>query len=98
NLAALGIQNIQHADRIATLNKLLKDAYRGIVVSPLHKVQGMPPDLHTRPNICVLIDEAHRTTGGDLGNYLMAGIPNAVFVGFTGTPVDLTKYGKGAFK
>ena len=26
-------------------------------------------------NIFVLIDEAHRTTGGDLGNYLMAGIP-----------------------
>ncbi len=58
----------------------------------------MPADLNTRPNIFVLIDEAHRTTGGDLGNYLMAGIPNAVFVGFTGTPVDLTKYGKGTFK
>ena len=35
----------------------------------------MPADLNTRPNIFVLIDEAHRTTGGDLGNYLMAGIP-----------------------
>ena len=33
----------------------------------------MPADLNTRPNIFVLIDEAHRTTGGDLGNYLMAG-------------------------
>jgi type I restriction enzyme R subunit len=58
----------------------------------------MPADLNTRPNIFVLIDEAHRTTGGDLGNYLMAGVPNAVLVGFTGTPVDLTKYGKGTFK
>ena len=29
-------------------------------------------------NIFVLIDEAHRTTGGDLGNYLMAGLPNAM--------------------
>src|SRR5207248_1833906 len=54
--------------------------------------------LTARPNIFVLIDEAHRTTGGDLGNYLMAGIPGAVFIGFTGTPVDLTKYGKGTFK
>jgi type I restriction enzyme R subunit len=98
NLAALGIKNIQHADRIATLNKLLKDDYRGIIVSTIHKFQGMPAELNTRPNIFVLIDEAHRTTGGDLGNYLMAGIPSAVFIGFTGTPVDLTKYGKGTFK
>jgi len=40
----------------------------------------------------VLIDEAHRTTGGDLGNFLMAGLPNASFLGFTGTPVDKTAY------
>ncbi len=98
NLAQLGVQNIQHADRIATLNKLLRDDYRGIIVSTIHKFQGMPADLNTRATIFVLIDEAHRTTGGDLGNYLMAGIPNAVFVGFTGTPVDLTTYGKGTFK
>jgi len=38
----------------------------------------------------VLIDEAHRTTGGDLGNYRDAGLPNASFIGFTGTPVDKT--------
>ena len=46
----------------------------------------------------VLIDEAHRTTGGDLGNYLMAGLPKATYIGFTGTPVDKTAYGKGTFK
>jgi len=46
----------------------------------------------------VLIDEAHRTTGGDLGNFLLAGLPNATFIGFTGTPVDKTVYGKGTFK
>jgi type I restriction enzyme R subunit len=98
NLAALGLNNVQHAHSIAALNRLLRDDYRGIVVSTIQKFQGMPADLNTRPNIFVLIDEAHRTTGGDLGNYLMAGVPNAVFVGFTGTPVDLTKYGKGTFK
>src|SRR2546423_1442043 len=98
NLAALGIQNIQHAHSIAALNKLLKDDYRGIVVSTIHKFQGMPADLNTPPNVFVLIDEAHRTTGGDLGNYLMAGIPHAGFIRFTRTPVDLTQYGKGTFK
>lgn len=46
----------------------------------------------------VKFDEAHRTTGGDLGNFLMAGLPNATFLGFTGTPVDKTAYGKGTFK
>ena len=28
----------------------------------------------------------------------MAGLPNATFIGFTGTPVDKTAYGKGTFK
>jgi type I restriction enzyme R subunit len=98
NLAALGLNNVRHADSIRELNKLLRDDYRGIVVSTIHKFRDMPADLNTRPNIFVMIDEAHRTTGGDLGNYLMAGIPNAVFIGFTGTPVDKTAYGKGTFK
>lgn len=46
----------------------------------------------------MLIDEAHRTTGGDLGNFLMAGLPNASYLGFTGTPIDKTAYGRGNFK
>lgn len=58
----------------------------------------MPADVSFRKNIYVLIDEAHRTTGGDLGNFLMAAVPNATFIGFTGTPVDKTVYGKGTFK
>lgn len=64
----------------------------------IHKFRDMPADLNTRRNIYVLIDEAHRTTGGDLGNYLMAGLPNATFIGFTGTPIDKTAYGRGTFK
>ena len=46
----------------------------------------------------MLIDEAHRSTGGDLGNYLMGALPNATLIGFTGTPIDKTAYGKGTFK
>ena len=44
------------------------------------------------------MDEAHRTTGSDLGNYLMAGLPNATYIGLTGTPIDKTVYGGGTFK
>lgn len=101
NLAAVGLGNVAHADRIATLNKLLDEKgqdYRGIVVTMIHKFRDMPANLNTRKNIFVLIDEAHRTTGGDLGNYLMAGLPNASYIGFTGTPVDKTAYGRGTFK
>jgi len=101
NLASLGLGNVEHADRISTLNKLLDQKgqdYRGIVVSMIHKFRDMPADLNARKNIFVLIDEAHRTTGGDLGNFLMAGLPNASFIGFTGTPVDKTAYGRGTFK
>jgi type I restriction enzyme R subunit len=101
NLAAVGMANVAHADSIAALNKLLDEKgqdYRGIVVTMIHKFRDMPANLNTRKNIFVLIDEAHRTTGGDLGNFLMAGLPNASFVGFTGTPVDKTAYGKGTFK
>jgi type I restriction enzyme, R subunit len=101
NLAAVGMANVAHANSIAALNKLLDEKgrdYRGIVVTMIHKFCDMPAKLNTRENIFVLIDEAHRTTGGDLGNFLMAGLPNASFVGFTGTPVDKTAYGKGTFK
>ena len=98
NLAALGLGNLEHASSIARLNQLLRDDYRGIIVTMIHKFRDMPANLNTRANIYVLIDEAHRTTGGDLGNFLMAGLPNATFIGFTGTPVDKTVYGKGTFK
>lgn len=46
----------------------------------------------------VLVDEAHRTTGGDLGNYLEGALPNATYIGFTGTPVDRLSKGQGTFK
>ena len=45
----------------------------------------MSANLNTRKNIYVLIDEAHRTTSGNLGNFLMADLPKATFIGFKGT-------------
>lgn len=37
--------------------------------------------------ILLLIDEAHRTQGGDMGDNLFSAFPNAVRIGFTGTPL-----------
>ncbi len=98
NLGSIGVNNVEQAESIQDLQKLLKKEYRGIIVSMVHKFRDMPADVSFRKNIYVLIDEAHRTTGGDLGNFLMAAVPNATFIGFTGTPVDKTVYGKGTFK
>ncbi|MGR9054111.1 MAG: type I restriction endonuclease subunit R, partial [Gammaproteobacteria bacterium] len=98
NLKALGVDAARQALTIKDLTDILKSDYRGIVVTMTHKFRGMPENLNSRSNIYVLIDEAHRTTGGDLGTYLMAAIPNATYIGFSGTPIDKTAYGKGTFK
>ena len=98
NLESVGIKHAERATSIASLNKLLKKDYRGIIISMIHKFQEMPANINARKNIYVLVDEAHRTTQGELGNYLLAAIPNATFIGFTGTPIDKTAHGRGTFK
>ncbi|NLH39789.1 MAG: HsdR family type I site-specific deoxyribonuclease [Elusimicrobia bacterium] len=80
------------------LRTLLKSDYRGLIVSMIHKFDKADECLNKRKDIFVLIDEAHRSTGGDLGNYLVSALPNATLIGFTGTPIDKTAYGKGTFK
>ncbi|MBK7128676.1 MAG: HsdR family type I site-specific deoxyribonuclease [Crocinitomicaceae bacterium] len=49
------------------------------------------PVLSSRDNIIVIADEAHRTQYGLLDGYaanLRTALPNASFIGFTGTPID----------
>jgi type I site-specific restriction-modification system R (restriction) subunit len=65
NLAAVGMANVAHADSMAELTRLLRQDYRGIVVSMIHKFRDMPPNINERRNIFVLIDEAHRTTNDE---------------------------------
>ncbi|NBG89790.1 type I restriction endonuclease subunit R [Pseudomonas sp. 9.1(2019)] len=43
--------------------------------------------LNEDDSILVLVDEAHRTQAGDLQANLLAGLPNCVRIGFTGTPI-----------
>ncbi len=101
NLDAYGFKEgkgMKIADSKKELRELLSLDYRGLIVSMIHKFEGMPKNINKRDNIFVLIDEAHRTTTGDLGNYLMAALPDATYFGFTGTPIDKILYGKGTFK
>ncbi len=46
------------------------------------------PVLSTKQNIIVLADEAHRSQYKDTASNMRLALPNAVFVGFTGTPID----------
>lgn len=98
NLDAVGFGHVEVAESKRHLEELLESDYRGLLVTTIHKYERMPADRITRDNVFVLVDEAHRTTTGDLGNYLMGALPNATYVGFTGTPIDRTAYGKGTFK
>lgn len=98
NLESVGFGRIAVAERKDHLRKLLRDKTPGLIVSMIHKFDEIPEKIDTRKNIVVLVDEAHRTTGGDLGNFLMGALPNATFLGFTGTPIDKTAKGKGTFK
>ncbi len=98
NIAGYGIGTVEVAQSKRDLQRILQSDYRGLVVSMIHKFDDIPANINTRSGVVVLVDEAHRTTGGDLGNYLMAALPNATYIGFTGTPIDNLSKGKGTFK
>lgn len=98
NLTSVGFrpEDIE-ADSKKDLRQMLQDDKRGLIVSMIHKFHRMPENINKRDNIFILVDEAHRTTGGDLGNYLLGALPNATYIGFTGTPIDRSAHGKGTF-
>ncbi len=84
------------------LRELLKENHR-YVFSLIHKFSIDPkmeaeyPLITDRKNIIVISDEAHRTQAGTFArNMRFHGIPNASYLGFTGTPIikdeaELTK-------
>ncbi|AGY57549.1 type I restriction endonuclease subunit R [Gloeobacter kilaueensis] len=98
NISAYGIGAVKVAQNKNDLKQILASDHRGLVVSMIHKFDDIPAAINPRTGVVVLVDEAHRTTGGDLGNYLMAALPNATYIGFTGTPIDRLASGKGTFK
>lgn len=75
------------------LRELLSDNHR-YVFSLIHKFSIDPeketeyPLITDRKNIIVISDEAHRTQGGKYArNMRFYGLPNASYLGFTGTPI-----------
>ncbi len=98
NLESVGIENIVRAENKRELVRLLREGQPGLIVSMIHKFDDVPAGITDRENFFVLVDEAHRTTGGSLGNYLTGALPGATYIGFTGTPIDRTAHGEGTFK
>jgi type I restriction enzyme R subunit len=86
----------EHAETMEDLRKLLQTEGGELVLSTLQKFQlrdgeTTHPVLSERSNILVIADEAHRSQYGFLkgyARYLRDALPNAKFLGFTGTPVS----------
>ncbi len=50
-------------------------------------LKGLPKDYKAKGNIIAFIDECHRTNSGKLHEAVKQLMPNAVLIGFTGTPL-----------
>jgi type I restriction enzyme, R subunit len=87
---------VQAQDRIH-LKQLLSVSSGGVVFTTIQKF--MPekgedyPTLSKRRNIVVIADEAHRSQYDFIDGFarhMRDALPNASFIGFTGTPIELT--------
>lgn len=85
---AADVPNVETTDSISELQTFLERDTRKIIISMIHKFKDAKPNMNTRENIIVLVDEAHRTQEGDLGRQMRAALPNAFLFGLTGTPVN----------
>lgn len=85
---AADVANVESTESIKELQLMLERDTRKIIISMIHKFRDAKPNMNTRDNIIVLVDEAHRTQEGDLGRQMRAALPNAFLFGLTGTPVN----------
>ncbi|MDR0458673.1 MAG: type I restriction endonuclease subunit R, partial [Burkholderiaceae bacterium] len=84
------------------LQRLLERASGGVIFTTLQKFGETGKPLTTRRNVVVIADEAHRSQYGfrakvdrstgevsyGFAKYLRDALPNASFIGFTGTPIE----------
>ena len=82
------VPNMVTTDNIRELHKLLEQDSRKIIITMVHKFKDAYPDMNTRENIIVMVDEAHRTQEGDLGRKMRNALPHAFLFGLTGTPIN----------
>lgn len=85
---AADIPNMIGAATRQELQSLLEADTRKIIITTIHKFGEAGGRLNERPNIIVMVDEAHRTQEGDLGRQMRDALPNAFLFGLTGTPIN----------
>jgi type I restriction enzyme R subunit len=49
--------------------------------------KALPPDFKAKGDLYVFVDECHRTQSGELHQAMKSILPDAMFIGFTGTPL-----------
>jgi len=90
-------QTPSRADTRARLRELLSVASGGVVFTTIQKFLPEEkgddyPLLSDRSNIVVIADEAHRSHYDFMNGFakhLRSALPNALFIGFTATPIEL---------
>ena len=89
---SLAVEDTSSAANLATL---LKDKHTTLIVTSLHKMSRVNAettkmadlDSIRSKRVVFIVDEAHRTTFGDMLSTVKRTLPNALFFGFTGTPI-----------
>lgn len=90
------IPNLQKAASREDLSQFLLKKQKKILITTIHKFAGITEALNDDENIILMVDEAHRTQEGNLGECMRTALPNAFFFGLTGTPIN--KVDKNTFR
>ena len=75
-----------HAESIVHLHDLISEDHRQIFTT-IQKFQNINGAISNRDDIIVMTDEAHRTQYDRMAQNMRKALPNASFIGFTGTPL-----------
>jgi type I restriction enzyme, R subunit len=88
NFANVGAVYEKHvrADSIKDLRQLLGEDHRQIFTT-IQKFQDISGPVSSRDDIIVMTDEAHRSQYDTYAQNMRKALPNASFIGFTGTPL-----------
>lgn len=87
---AADIPNMASAGSKEELVRFFRNDTRKILITTIFKFGEVDGVLNGRDNIVVMVDEAHRTQEGNLGEKMREALPNAFFFGLTGTPINRT--------
>jgi len=77
-----------HAEKIINLKERLKGAGAEVLFTTIQKFDHREP-LSNRENIIVISDEAHRSQYKEFAGNVRDVLPQASFMGITGTPIEL---------